>query len=72
MRNSLPGIASIFLEREAEQRDLLVGNGVKQSFDDTIRKATFLVFIYVDDLKKNNQTRTCHKNSQRENITKTG
>ena len=50
IRNSLPGIASIFLESEAEQSDLLVGDGIKQRLDNSVGEAPFLVLVDIDNL----------------------
>merc|ERR1719384_2874101 len=42
----LPHVASVFLECEAEHRDLLVGHCVKEAGDDAISEGLFLVLVH--------------------------
>mmetsp|Transcript_89189 Transcript_89189/g.273159 ORF Transcript_89189/g.273159 Transcript_89189/m.273159 type:complete len:388 (-) Transcript_89189:11-1174(-) len=49
-RRGLPDVPRVLLERETEDADLLVGDGVEQAGNDLAAEGRFLVLIHVNDL----------------------
>lgn len=47
----VPSIACVLLEGEAQEGDLLPGNGVEQAVDDSTGESAPLILVHIDHLR---------------------